>query len=118
MSKYLLVLLLLVVGSCKFRHLKNFTVATPSPPLIKCLSPTEIAYQYQTSIITLNLSSQAVLQNVSLPAATTIQVLPAQNKLLYLNQSTIYQISSNSKEIGFGVLFPDKKWTTPMAALG
>lgn len=96
MKIYLLILALTVLSQAKFRHLSNISIMTTSPPLVKSLTPNELAIQYGTTAITLNISNEAVLQTIALPAQSTIQLLPSQSLLLYINQDTIYQTHPTS----------------------
>ena len=96
MKIYLLILALAVLSQAKFRHLSNISIMTTSPPLIKSLTPNELAMQYGTTAITLNISNQAVLQTIALPPQSTIQLLPSQSLLLYISQNTIYQTHPTS----------------------
>lgn len=75
MKIYLLILAIAILSHSKFRHLNNLTINTPSPPLIKSLTPTEIAYQYDSTLVTFNLTNQVKLQTINLPPGQTVDLL-------------------------------------------
>lgn len=98
MKIYLLILALTVLSQAKFRHLSNLTVQAITPPLIKSLTPNELAIRYQNTAIILNISNQVVLQTIALPPQSTIELLPSQSLILYINQNTVYQTHPSSAE--------------------
>lgn len=87
----LLILALVTLSQAIFRHLSNFSLESASPPLIKSLTANELAVQYESKVITINISNQAIMQTLALSPQFPIQLLPSQSLMLYINQSTIYQ---------------------------
>jgi hypothetical protein len=118
MRIYLLVLVLAVLAQTKFRHLRNLTITIPGQITLKGLSPSEIAYQYQDTIVIYDINTKKELQVIKQPVASPMQYVPSTNALIYPDGNNINQVRSNANKQVLNKLLPSDTWIPNIGASG
>lgn len=118
MRIFLLLVFLAVASHSKFRHLSNITITMPSPPLLKALSPDELAFQYQNTIVMYNPTTKKELQRISQPTQFPVSHLPSSQLLLYSNGNDILQVASNARQFDSQSDAAPNSWLPSMAQYG
>ncbi len=118
MRIYLLIFVLAVLAQTKFRHLRNLTITIPGQITIKGLSPSEIAYQYQDTIVIYDINKEKELQVIKQPTASPMQFVPSTNALIYPKGNNINQVRSNANQQVLLKPLANDVWTPSIGAAG